>query len=156
MQLSHSGRISWRIALTQVAILAGVLAFIKFYLPRVQSENHTREMAQREEKIESLFQRAVEVDNWHEVAVPIEGAIVKRHPQRLRSTLTVQEVEEALGAPDISSIDFRGGQHLTWTGARHKLVGSFNAGKLYGLTREDRATGRGVMVFESVWSWRPY
>ena len=79
-----------------------------------------------------------------------------RHPQKLREAFTVEEAETALGLPDVATTDFRGGQHLTWIGATHQLTGSFNLGRLYCLGWEERATGHGVMVFESIWAWHPY
>ena len=95
-------------------------------------------------------------DTEHEISVPLSGEIVKRHPQRLRTTLHVEEVESRLGAPNTSTTDFRGGQHLTWLGTDHKLEAAFNGGRLYCLSHQDRKTGRGVMVFESIWSWHPF
>ena len=80
---------------------------------------------------------------------PLDGAIVKRHPQRLRSTFSPQEAESTLGVPDATTTDFGGGQHLTWLGTTHKLEASFNAGRLYCLALEDRATGHGVLVYDS-------
>jgi hypothetical protein len=151
-----SGRTPWRVILVQLIILTGLVAFYKLYLPHLEREKAMREAAEREQKIEAFFQKAVVEDTMQEIAVPLEGAIVQRHPQRLRATLAVEEVEAALGAPDVASTDFQGGQHLTWIGAAHKLQGSFSAGHLYCLAREDRSTGHGVMVFESIGSWHPY
>ena len=115
-----------------------------------------RAAATREQKINALFQDSVVEDSTHEISVPLEGAIVKRHPQRLRTMFSPQEAESTLGVPDTTTTDFRGGQHLTWMGTTHKLEASFNAGRLYCLTLEDRATGHGVLVYESPESWHPY
>jgi hypothetical protein len=156
MRCFDSGRVPWRIILIQAAILAGLVAFFKVYLPHFERERAARAAAERERRIEAFFPKAVVEDTTHEVAVPLDGAIVKRHPQRLRATLSVEDVEAQLGAPDVSTTDFRGGQHLTWIGATHKILGSFNAGRLYCLTYEDRSSGHGVMVYDSIWSWHPY
>ena len=52
--------------------------------------------------------------------------------------------------------DFRGGQHLTWIGTRHKLAASFNKGRLYALTFTDLTTGHGMQVFESSAQFRSF
>jgi hypothetical protein len=156
MHISDSGRVRWRIILIQLTIMAGLVAFYKLYLPHGERMEAARQAAQRERKIEAFFQKVVVEDTAHEIDVPGEGARGKRHPQRLRATLPLAEVEAALGAPDVASTDFRSGQHLTWIGTAHKLEASFNLGRLYCLGHEDRKTGQGVMVFESIWSWHPY
>ncbi len=153
---SDSGRVRWRLILIQLVVVAGLVAFFKFYLPRFDREKAAHAAAERERRIEAFFPKEIVEDPSHEVAVSLEGSIVKRHPQRLRATLSVEDVEAELGVPDLSTTDFRGGQHLTWIGATHKIQGSFNAGRLYCLTHEDRSTGHGVMVFDSIWSWHPY
>lgn len=150
------GGVPWRVILIQLVILAGLLTFFRFYLPHRERVQATQAVADREQKIEDFFKQAVVTDATHEIAVPLNGAVVKRHPQRLRTTLHVDEVEARLGAPDQSTTDFRGGEHLTWIGSTHKLEAAFNAGLLYCLSYEDRKTGQGVMVFESIWSWHPY
>jgi hypothetical protein len=65
-------------------------------------------------------------------------------------------LETRLGVPDATTTDFRGGQHLLWLGTAHKLEASFDAGRLYSLALEDRATRRGVLVFQSPDLWHPY
>jgi len=156
MRASNSGRAPWRVIAIQVLILLGLVAFIKFYLP-----HRTRELARyaiiaREQSINALFQDAVVEDSTREISVPLDGAIVKRHPQRLRTTFSPQQAESTLGVPDTSTTDFSGGQHLTWIGTAHKLGAAFSAGRLYCLTFEDRATGHGVLVYESPEAWHPY
>ena len=153
---SDYGRVPWRIVLIQLAVLVGLLTFFKFYLPHRERAQVIQAVADREQKMENFFQGAVVEDTTHEVSVPLNGAVEKRHPQRLRATPQLEEVEGLLGAPDQSTTDFRGGQHLTWIGSAHKLEAAFNAGRLYCLSYEDRKTGQGVMVFESIWSWHPY
>jgi len=132
------------------------VAFYKLYLPHRARDLAGGTAATREQKINALFQGSVVEDSTHEISVPLEGTIVKRHPERLRTTFSPQEAESRLGVPYATTIDFSGGQHLTWLGSAHKLTASFNAGRLYCLTLEDRATGHGVMVYESPESWHPY
>jgi hypothetical protein len=156
MHTSDSGRVRWRVILMQLVIVAGLVAFYKLYPPHWERMEAVRQAAERERKIETFFQKVVVEDTTHEINVPGEGAGAKRHPQRLRATPTLMEVEAELGAPDASSTDFRSGQHLTWIGTTHKIEASFNVGRLYCLAREDRSTGHGVMVFESIWAWHPY
>jgi len=156
LQPSDSGGVPWRVILIQLAVLLGLLTFFKFYLPHRERAQASQAVADREQKIEDFFQNAVVEDTTHEISVPLNGSMAKRHPQSLRATLHVEEVEAQLGAPDQSTTDFRGGQHLTWVGSAHKLEAAFNAGRLYCLSHEDRKTSHGVMVFESIWSWHPY
>jgi hypothetical protein len=156
MPCFSSGRALWRVIVIQVLLLLGLAVFYKLYLPHRARDLADRAAATREQKINALFQDSVEEDSAHEISVPLDGAIVKRHPQRLRTTFSPGEADFALGVPDASTTDFSGGQHLTWLGTTHKLVASFNTGRLYCLALEDRTTGHGVMVFESPWTWHPY
>jgi len=156
MPSSTFGRAPWRVIVIQLLILLGLVAIYKVYLPYRARNLAGRAAAIREQKINDLFQDSVVEDSKHEISVPLQGVIVKRHPQSLRTTFSPQEAESMLGIPDATAIDFRGGQHLTWLGTSHKLEASFNAGRLYCLTLEDRATGHGVLVYESIWSWHPY
>jgi len=156
MRTSSSGRAPWRVIVIQVVILLGLVAFLKLYLPHHARELAHRATVDREQSINALFQDSVVEVTTHEISVPLEGAIVKRHPQRLHTTFSPQKAESILGVPDTSTTDFSGGQHLTWIGTAHKLGAAFNAGHLYCLTLEDRATGHGVLVYESPESWHPY
>ena len=156
MTQSEAGGVPWRIFLIQLLLVAGLAVFLKFYLPHREREAVERARADREQKIGALFHDAVAEDAKHEISVPLNGAIVKRHPSRLRTTFSPRQAEVLLGAPDNVTADFAGGQHLTWIGTTHKLEASFNAGHLYCLTMEDRSTGHGEMVYESVWTWHPY
>lgn len=140
----------------QSLLLLGLVAFFKFYLPHRARQTAVRDVAAREQKINALFQDSVEQDSMQEISVPVDGAMEKRYPQKLRVPLSLQEAESALGIPDTNTTDFQGGQHLTWTGTAHKLEASFMAGRLYCLALEDRSTGHGAMVFQSYQSWRPY
>jgi hypothetical protein len=141
---------------TQILILTGIVAFYKLYLPLYTRDLAERAAAARERKINAFFQDAVVEDSAQEISVPLEGVIVKRHPQRLRAIFSPHEVESTLGAPNTTTTDFGGGQHLTWLGTAHKLTASFHLGRLYSLTLEDRATGHGAMVYESPQWWHPY
>ena len=156
MRYSTFGRVPWRVIVIQLLLLSGLAVFFKFYLPHHARELAGRAAIAREQKINALFQEAVVEDSAREISVPLEGAIVKRHPQRLRIELSPQGAESTLGLPDSATTDFRGGQHLTWIGTAHKFEASFSGGRLYCVKLEDRATGRGVMVFESIWAWHPY
>lgn len=156
MRWFSTGRAPWRVIVIQVALLLSLALFFKFYLPHHARGMAARAASLREQKINTLFQNAVEQDSLEEISVPLDGTIVKRHPQKLREALSPQDAESVLGVPDTSTTDFRGGQHLTWIGAKHRLEASFNAGRLYCLTLEDRSTGHGVMVFASPYQWHPF
>ena len=150
------GRARWRVIVIQLLILLGIFALYKVYIPYHERELSRREAAARDQEISGFFQDAVMEDSTLEISVPVDGAIVKRHPQKLRLTFSPQEAESKLGVPSASTTDFDGGQHLTWLGHAHTLEASFNAGHLYCLSLADRATGHGVLVYESPESWHPY
>src|SRR6202041_1203854 len=103
----------------------------------------------------ALYLSSVE-DSASEISVPVDGTIVKRHPQRLRTTFSPQDAESKLGIPDKNISDFRGGQHLSWVGTAHTLQAAFDAGRLYYISLEDRATGHGGGVYASFDLWGPY
>lgn len=151
-----SGGAPWRVIVVQLVLIAGVITFFSLYLPHRARVLARRAVADREQKINDLFGNAVKDDLDHEVSVPLNGEIEKRHPQVLTAVLSPQEVETQLGAPENSTTDFRGGEHLTWEGTAHKLVASFDKGRLYCLALEDRATGHGVMVYQTPEAWHPY
>lgn len=132
MTLSDSGGIPKRMILIQVVIIAGLIGFIEFYLPHMEKARAAARVAQRESHIEQFFNSIVGNSN--------SGA----QSHSLRSTPSMQEVEQRLGPPDTSSTDFRGGLHLTWVGTRHSLQCSFNKGQLYYLTFTNRSTGESV------------
>jgi len=156
MTTSDFGGASWRLIVIQVLVLLGLLIFFKFYLPHHERDLAAKSVATREQKIDSFFQASVVEDSAREFSVPLDGAMVKRHPQKLRTTYSPDEVESTLGIPDTSMIDFRGDQHLTWIGTSHKLEAAFTAGRLYCLTMEDLATRHGAQVYDSDDLWRPY
>jgi hypothetical protein len=156
MTTSDFGGASWRLIVIQVLVLSALLIFFKFYLPHRERNLAATAVATREQKINSFFQDSVMEDSAREFSVPLDGVIVKRHPQKLRTTYSPDEVESTLGIPNTSMVDFRGGQHLTWIGTSHKLEAAFTAGRLYCLTMEDLATRHGAQVYDSDDQWRPY
>lgn len=144
-----------RIILIQLGIVAGLLAWYKVYVPRMERERAAAEAEARAQRIAAFVPAMVVEDTSREVEAPGMGG-EKRHPEKLRRAPTVEEVEQALGAPDERTTDFRGGLHLTWMSERLKLEASFNQDRLYCLRTEDRRTGHGALVFESSWSWQPF
>ncbi|HTS70319.1 MAG TPA: hypothetical protein VMO17_15165 [Terriglobia bacterium] len=142
--------------LLQLVVVLGLIALYRWYVPYHAREKAAQAAAVREAKITAFFQDAVLEEPKREISVPLEGAIVKRHPWRLRTVFSPREATSALGPPDATTFDFRGGQHLTWIGTNHQLEASFEAGRVYCLSLEDRATGHGMIVYESVTSWHPY
>jgi hypothetical protein len=142
--------------LIQLAIVVGLIAWFKIFLPEIERARAAAETAERERRIQSLVQTVVAEELRPDDGAPAGGGEAGGHPQRLRVTPPVREVQEALGAPDQSMTDFRGGQHLTWIGTNHKLEASFNKGRLYALTLVDLRSGHGATVFESSSQWRPF
>jgi hypothetical protein len=156
MLIAASGRAAWRIFTIQFLILLGLIALYRLYVPRHARQIAAHAAADREKRVTALFQDSVVDDMAREVSVPLDGMMVKRHPQRLRVTFSVLAVEATLGIPDSAMTDFRGGQHLVWIGVAHKLEAGFDTGQLYFLALEDRATGHGVRVYKASDSWQPY
>ena len=133
MAISDSGSMPKRVFLIQLAIVAGLIVFLKFYLPRKEKSDAAARLKERDARIESFFQ-----------TMAVEGSDGKS----LRGAPSVEEVDQALGAPDTSTTDYAGGLHLTWRGARQSLECGFDHGSLYTLMLTDRSTGHGVMVFK--------
>ena len=141
----------------QVVIVVLLLGWFKFGLPRMEKARAASEVAKREVKITDLFQSVTAEDPTREVEAPAAGGPAKAHPKRLRITLSPDEMERTLGAPDAFYIDFRRGRHLIWKGSIHKLEASFDDhGRLYCLRTEDTRTGHGSLVFESTAQWHPF
>ena len=164
----------------QVVIFAGVIVYFKVALPRIEKARAEAAAAEREQRIEAFVQSvAVEAAGREDDApaaneekspraqlfprllgqwqrAPASNGATRARPQRLRITPAVDEVQEALGAPEQNMTDFRGGQHLTWTGKSHKLDLSFNKGRLYALALTDLRTGKGMTVFESSAQWQQF
>jgi hypothetical protein len=140
----------------QVVIVAGVLFWVKFYVPRMGRARAAAETAERERKIEAFAQFMIVEDASREVKVTGEDGATPQHPQQLRNTASPDEVQQALGAPTTEFTDFGGGQHLTWTATTHQLEVAFVKGHLYSLRFEDLHTGHGVMVYESSLYWQQW
>lgn len=148
MTFSDSGKIPTRVIIIQLAFLvvvAGVFAFVKIYSPRMDKERAARQLAERESRITDFFNSMVAEDSGRLVETP-RGQM---HPQTLRSTPSVDELQQTLGAADTSTTDFAGGLHLTWIGTGHTLEGSFNHGQLYCLSLKDNSTGHGTSAYVS-------
>jgi len=156
MRLSASGRSAWRVFAIQILIVCACVVIYLVYSPYHKRELAARAAAAREQEINAFFREAVAVDHTREISVPMAGAIVKRHPQKLVNSFSAQDAESALGLPDAVTTDFAGGQHLTWRGTTHKLEASFSGGRIYCLGLEDLATGHGALVYLSPEAWHPY
>jgi len=111
------------------------------------------EVADREARIQAFARTMIVDDTTREVP---SGENAGKHPQKLLRQDSVDEVQTALGAPTSESRDFRGGQHLTWTGTDHRIEAAFDKGVLYNLMYEDVHTGHGVTVYESGAYWQTY
>jgi hypothetical protein len=154
----NSGAVRSKVIIAQLIVVAGLIAWFKYYLPKLQRERAASEALERERKINTFFRWAVIEDRSRpEVDLSATaGGEGRSYPQRLRRNPSLEEMEQILGAPDGHSTDFRGGLHESWTGTGHKLEASFDKDRLYTLKLEDRRTGHGVMVFDSSWQWHPF
>jgi len=150
------GSVRTRTIVIQVAIVAGVILWLTLALPKIQKERAAAELARREQKIESFLQSTAVERVGEEIEVPTVEGVRRVRPQRLRITPAAGDVQQALGAPDQSMTDFRGGQHLIWIGTRHKLEASFDKGRLYAVTLTDLQTGHGMTVYESSAQYHPF
>jgi hypothetical protein len=146
-----------RAILIQLAIVVGLVIFYKLALPKIQQAREASAATQREERIMGFVHSvAVEVGGPASQAGTADAGESDGVPQRLRVTPQVGDVEQELGAPQEYMNDFMGGQHLTWIGARHRLVASFTKGQLYALTLTDLKTGHGMQVYESSAQWHAF
>jgi hypothetical protein len=155
MPVFRSKRARNRALVIQVGIVAVMIAFYKFGVPRIEAARARAAAAERELNINAFFQSVAVEAGGSEAQAP-EGGEKGSHPKRLQRTPDVREVEQQLGAPDESMTGYGGAEHLTWIGTRHKLQGSFNKGQLYALTIFDLQTGHGEAVFESSAQWRAF
>jgi hypothetical protein len=156
LKLTDSGKISTRVIVIQLVILvvvAGVFAYVKVYAPKLEKSREAAQVAERESRIEDFFDSMVAEDSSRTVEAPGAG---QTHPQSLRSTPDVGDVEQTLGGPDTSSTDFAGGLHLGWIGTTHTLEAAFNRGELYALSFKNNQTGHGVNVYKSSAQWQPF
>ncbi|MGD0922537.1 MAG: hypothetical protein ABSA70_12350 [Terriglobia bacterium] len=150
------GSVRTRTIVIQVAIIAGVILWLTLGWPRIQQERAAAQLARREQKIESFLQSTVVERAGEEIEVPTVDGLRRVHPQRLRITPAVGDVQQELGAPDQSMTDSQGGQHLIWIGTRHKLDASFDKGRLYAVTLTNLQTGHGMTVYESSAQYHPF
>jgi hypothetical protein len=156
LTLSDSGRISTRVIVIQVvllAVIAGVFALVKIYVPRMEKAQAAAQLAGRDNQIQDFFNSMVTEDSLRMVEAPGVG---RTHPQSLKSTPSVSDVQQTLGAADTSTTDFAGGLHLTWIGAGHTLEASFSRGQLYCLSLKDNGTGHGRNVYKSSAQWQAF
>lgn len=147
-----SGRVRVAVILVQVGIVAGLIVWLKVCLPAVEKSRAAAAAAENDRRVEDFIRSMVADD----ASLTAPAGSEREHPQKLRSTPSIDEVERVLGAPQARSTDFAGGEHLTWTGSSHQIQASFSRGKLYSLRIEDRATGHGQMVFESGLYWNRF
>lgn len=156
MTVSNSGAAWTKAIIVQLAIVAAVFVWYKAYLPRMERRQAASLAADREREIEA-FARLMIVDdpNRQVDAVGVDGDKLV-HPQKLLQESSLDEVQQALGAPTADFSDFRQGQHLAWRGTRHQLESAFNKGMLYNLRFENLQTGHGVSVYESSAYWQAF
>jgi len=149
MTLSDSGAVWVKALVVQLVIVAGVVVFYKAYLPRMDQERSAREAEAREQRIRVFVKITIMEDPGREAAST--GADGERllHAEKLARAPSLDEVQQALGAPIKEFTDFRQGQHLIWIGTTHQLEAVFNQGTLAILVFENLRTGRGVMVYAS-------
>ncbi len=145
-----------KVVLTQVAVVVGLIVWFKLGLPGLRRHEAASRVAEREQRIENFVHDTVGEDTSRTVPPPGVKGSTARHPQWLIDTPSRQDVEEVLGAPQTSSTDFRGGEHLTWIGTRHSLEASFNHDRLYALTLTDLKTGHGATILQSRDQWRAF
>ena len=149
MTPTDSGKISTRAIVIQIVIVVvgvGLFAYVKFYAPKLEKAHQAAQLAQRESRIQDFYNSMVSEDSSRTVEAPGLGTT---HPQSLKSTPSLDEVQQALGGPDTSSTDYAGGLHLGWIGTKHTLEAAFSHSELYALSFKDNDTGHGVNVFKS-------
>jgi hypothetical protein len=110
------GSVRARAIIVQVAVVAGVIIGLKFALPEIQKDRAAAQLARREQKIEAFVQSTVVEGGGEESEVSTAEGVRRVRPKVLRITPAAGDVRQALGAPDESMTDFRGGQHLIWYG----------------------------------------
>ncbi len=135
-----------RAIIIQALILAGLVVYFKFALPKIEESRRESRLNAREEAIGNFFGSVtVEVGSDPGTA----SASKAKRARRLRLTPDVHEAQRELGAPDQNMTDYAGAQHFTWLGSKRRLLASFNKGQLYSLTLSDLAGSHGERVFES-------
>ena len=88
-----------------VLIVAGLLAWFKIYLPRAQRAEAVAQAVERERKIGNFFRWAVIEDTKREAQGTGNSGGQPVHPQRLRQTPSLPEIEQTLGASTTSTTD---------------------------------------------------
>lgn len=150
---TDSGATWTRAILIQLAIIVALAAVLKFYLPGMEKRRQAAAVREREARIQAFARTMIVDDPTRDIP---SGPNAGKHPQKLLRPDSVDEVQTALGAPTSESRDFRGGDHLTWTGTDHRIEAAFDRGILYNLMYEDIHTGHGVTVYESSAYWQTY
>lgn len=150
------GGVRTRTIVIQVAVVAAVILWLKLALPKIQKDRAAAELARRERNIQAFVQSTVVESGGEEIEVSTVEGTKRVRPKVLRITPAVGDVQQALGAPDESMTDFRGGQHLIWYGTKHKLEAAFDRGRLYAVTLTDLQTGHGMTVYESRSQYHPF
>jgi hypothetical protein len=140
----------------QLVIVAAVVVFYKAYLPRMQKAQLAAAAGAREEKIQAFVKTTIVEDPGREAAGTGTDGETLLHAEKLARTPTLDEVQQALGAPAKEFTDFRQGQHLIWTGTTHKLEAVFDQGMLSILQFENLRTGHGVLVYASSAYWQSF
>lgn len=153
MRFEASGSTWWRVLVIQLAIIAALAAVLKFYLPGMEKRREAAVVREREDRIQAFARTMIVEDPTRDIP---SGPNAGKHPQKLLRQDSVDEVQGALGAPTTVSRDFRGGDHLTWTGTDHQIEAAFDRGILYYVRYEDLHTGHGVMVYESSAPWQTF
>jgi hypothetical protein len=156
LTLTDSGKISTRVIVIQLVLLvvvAGAFAYVKLYAPKLEEAREAAQLAERESRIQDFFNSMVAEDSSRTVEAPGVG---QTHPQRVKNTPSVSDVQQTLGGSDTSTTDFAGGLHLGWIGTKHTLEAAFNHGELYALSYKNNDTGHGVNVFKSSAQWQPF
>jgi hypothetical protein len=156
MVASDSGAVWVKALVVQLAILAGVVVFYKAYLPRMQKAQLAAAARAQEERIQAFVKSTIAEDPDREAAGTGTDGESLLHAQKLLRTLSLDETQQALGAPGSEFTDFREGQHLIWTGTTHRLEAVFDQGKLSILRFENLRTGHGVLVYASSAYWQAF
>ena len=145
-----------RIVVAQFGILVALLVLYKVYFPALQRHNIAKQNGDREQRIQQFARTMIVEDDRRGASGTGANGESLSHPQKLLQEESLDEVQQALGAPQSEFSDAAGGQHLVWTGTDHKLEAGFNKGVLYSLTYSNMRTGRGVTVFESSQYWQSF
>lgn len=156
MTASDSGSVWLKALVVQLVIVAGVIVFYKAYLPRMDKERLAQAAEAREQKIQAFVKTTIVEDPARERAGTGTDGEALLHAEKLAKTPSLDEVQQALGAPVKEFTDFRQGQHLIWTGTTHQLEAVFDQGTLSILRFENLRTRHGVLVYASSAYWQSF